>query len=71
MPNPNDKKYDLEERTARFGENVMDFVKLLERNEINRPLISQVIRYHLFSPRFSWKARTKMIRNSLQFELWI
>ncbi len=41
--NPN-VKYDLEERTARFGENIIDFVKQLPRNEINRPLISQVIR---------------------------
>ena len=44
IKNPNDKKYDLEERTAMFGENVIEFVKTLERNEINRPLISQVIR---------------------------
>ncbi|MCK4592803.1 four helix bundle protein [Candidatus Parcubacteria bacterium] len=36
--------YDLEERTAKFGEDVIDFVKLLERNEINKPLINQLIR---------------------------
>jgi len=43
--NQNDKKqYDLEERTAKFGEEVIEFVKKLPRNEINRPLISQVIR---------------------------
>ena len=36
--------YDLEERTAKFGEDVIDFVRILERSEINRPLISQVIR---------------------------
>ena len=46
IQNPNDKKkiYDLEERTAKFGENTIDFVKTLEKNEINRPLINQVIR---------------------------
>lgn len=44
IKNPNDKKYDLEERTAKFGENVIEFVKTLNRNEVNRPLISQVIR---------------------------
>src|SRR4030067_1664616 len=38
------KKYDLEERTARFGENIIEFVGLLMRNEVNRPLISQVVR---------------------------
>ncbi|HHT9132118.1 MAG TPA: four helix bundle protein [Candidatus Tripitaka californicus] len=41
---PNAKVYDLEERTARFGEEVIEFVKGLERDEINRPLISQVVR---------------------------
>jgi hypothetical protein len=38
---PNDKKtYDLEERTARFGEDIIEFLKGLEKDEINRPLIS-------------------------------
>ena len=32
--------YDLEERTANFGENIIDFAKRLPKNEINRPLIS-------------------------------
>ena len=26
IQNPNDKKYDLEERTAKFGEDVIEFV---------------------------------------------
>jgi len=42
--NPNDKKYDLEERTAKLGEDIIEFVKTLENNLVNRPLISQVIR---------------------------
>ena len=37
-------KYDLEERTARFGENIIDFLKTITRNEINKPLISQLVR---------------------------
>ena len=37
-------KYDLEERTAKFGENIIDFIRMLEKNEINRPLIGQIIR---------------------------
>lgn len=41
---PNAKKYDLEERTAKFGEAVIDFMKSLERNSINNPLINQLIR---------------------------
>lgn len=36
--------YDLEERTAKFGENIIDFIKSLEKNEINKPLINQIIR---------------------------
>jgi four helix bundle protein len=36
--------YDLEERCAKFGEKIIDFVKTLPRNEINKPLISQLIR---------------------------
>ncbi|OGY91206.1 MAG: four helix bundle protein [Candidatus Komeilibacteria bacterium RIFCSPLOWO2_02_FULL_48_11] len=42
--NPNAKKYDLEERTAIFGENIIDFARSLEKNIINIPLIKQVIR---------------------------
>jgi len=38
------KKYDLEERTAIFGENIIDFIRTLEKNDINRPLINQIVR---------------------------
>jgi four helix bundle protein len=36
--------YDLEERTARFAEKVIDFVSELERTAITLPLISQLVR---------------------------
>ncbi len=36
--------YDLEERTAKFGEDIIRFIKTLSYNDINRPLISQLIR---------------------------
>ena len=43
--NPNGKKkYDLEERTAQFGEAIIEFVKTLPRDPINSQLISQIIR---------------------------
>jgi len=43
--NPNDKKkYDLEERTAQFGEAIIEFVKTLPKDPINSQLISQIIR---------------------------
>ena len=38
------KRFDLEERTARFGENVIRFCKGLPRHEITGPLIRQVVR---------------------------
>jgi len=36
--------YDLEERSAKFGEEIILFVKTLRLNEYNRPLINQIIR---------------------------
>ena len=37
-------KFDLEERTAKFGENIIIFVKTIPETTITRPLISQLIR---------------------------
>ena len=39
----NGKVFDLEERTGKFGEVIIEFAKTLERNEINRPLIGQLV----------------------------
>ncbi|MCX6744149.1 MAG: four helix bundle protein [Candidatus Parcubacteria bacterium] len=36
--------FDLEERTGKFGEDIIDFAKTLPETIINKPLISQVIR---------------------------
>ena len=36
--------YDLEERTAKFGEQVIDFCRKLSQDAISRPIISQLIR---------------------------
>jgi four helix bundle protein len=41
MPN---KNYDLEERTAVFGENVIDFLKSINASVVNKPLVSQLVR---------------------------
>lgn len=38
------KVYDLEERTAVFGESIVEFCKSLPQNNINTPLLRQVIR---------------------------
>jgi len=36
--------YDLEERTQKFGEDIIDFAKEMPRNSITNPIISQLIR---------------------------
>lgn len=41
--NSNGKKYDLEERTAKFGEDVIRFCRDLPRNELTRRIIDQLI----------------------------
>jgi four helix bundle protein len=47
-PNPNDEhnghSFDLEERTAVFGEAVIIFAKQISRNAVTTPLISQLVR---------------------------
>lgn len=36
--------FDLENRTSKFGENIIDFCKIIRQDTISRPLISQLIR---------------------------
>jgi four helix bundle protein len=38
------KKYDLEERTTKFSEDIIDFSRKLPKDLITKPLISQLIR---------------------------
>ena len=38
------KIYDLEERTAKFGENIINFCKKIPKNVITFPLIDQLVR---------------------------
>ena len=45
IQNQNDKKiYDLEERTAKFGEDVIELCKSMKQDNINRPILNQLIR---------------------------
>src|SRR3989338_6367710 len=39
-----EKKYDLSERTAVFGEAIIDFVHALPDSQVIRPLVSQIVR---------------------------
>ncbi|MBL8029711.1 MAG: four helix bundle protein [Candidatus Doudnabacteria bacterium] len=36
--------YDLEERTAKFGENILNFLKTIQADHITKPLINQLVR---------------------------
>jgi len=38
------KKYDLKERTAKFGENIIEFCKKVPRGPITDPLITQLVK---------------------------
>jgi|SRR3989338_3597498 len=40
----NTKKYDLEERTAKFGEDIISFCKTIPKNPITVPLITQLVK---------------------------
>ena len=40
----NDKKFDLEERTAKFGENIIKFCQKVPRGPITDPLITQLVK---------------------------
>lgn len=39
-----DNKYDLEERTAKFGEDIIGFCRLIKQDAITKPLINQLVR---------------------------
>jgi len=39
-----EKKYDLEERTKKFGENIIFFCKKISKDEITKPLITQLVK---------------------------
>ena len=42
--NPNDKKYDLEERTGKFGEDIIVFARGIKKDVVNIPLIKQIVK---------------------------
>jgi len=44
MPNEKNPKYDLEERTARFGEKIIEFTKEIPQNPITGPIINQLVK---------------------------
>lgn len=44
IQNPKSQTYDLAERTAKFGEAIILFARGLPKNDIVRPLVSQIVR---------------------------
>jgi len=38
------KRYDLDERTAKFGENIIPYAKTIPQNPITLPLITQLVK---------------------------
>ncbi len=44
MSNDKASKYDLEERTAKFGESIIEFAKKLPKNVVTIPLIGQIVK---------------------------
>lgn len=44
MTQRSNKKYDLRERTAKFGDDIINFAKKIPESAITRPLISQLVR---------------------------
>ncbi|OGZ31753.1 MAG: four helix bundle protein [Candidatus Niyogibacteria bacterium RIFCSPLOWO2_12_FULL_41_13] len=46
MPNEKitKKNFDLEERTAKFGEEIIRFAKKIPINEVTKPLINQLVK---------------------------
>ena len=39
-----DRQYDLEERTGKFGENIVVFCQTISQDAVRKPLISQLVR---------------------------
>jgi four helix bundle protein len=42
--NDKNKEYDLEERTAKFAEDIIEFVKIIKKDDISRNIITQLAR---------------------------
>ena len=38
------KKYDLEERTTKFGESIIIFAKKIPKNTVTLPIVGQLVR---------------------------
>lgn len=44
MSNDKEQKYDLEERTAKFGENIIELARKITKDEVTIPIITQLVK---------------------------
>ena len=69
---PNEKRiYDLEERTAKFGENIIEFAKKIPKTPITIPLISQLVRSGTSIGSNYCEADCAESGKDLEHKLWI
>ena len=66
------KKYDLEERTAKSGESVVMFARMISKDAITLPIISQLIRAGTsiganYSPKPMMLSQEKTLSTRLEF----
>jgi len=64
-------KYDLEERTAKFGESIILFCKNLDRNAIVNPLINQIIRSATSVGANYMEANGSSSKKDFQYKIYI
>jgi hypothetical protein len=73
IPMTNDKmtknKYDLEERTAKFSEEIIKFAKKILENSITKPLISQLVRSGLVSGQIITKPMMPNLKKIFNIKL--
>lgn len=67
----NTKNYDLEERTARFGEEIIKFCRSLTQDAINRPIINQLIRSSTSIGANYMEANGAISRNDFKNKIFI
>lgn len=63
--------YDLEERTAKFGENIITLCKAIDLTIINRPLINQLIRSSTSIGANYMEANNASSRNDFRNKIFI
>jgi len=64
-------KYDLEERTVKFGESIIDFLKKVQENSINSSSIKQIVRSATSVGANYFEANNASSRNDFRNKIYI